>query len=391
MSRTLTPAYRLGTHRLVPPEETLARLTPHLAEFGITRCADVTGLDVDLGLPVYMAIRPRGRVLQSSAGKGLSVAAAKVSALMEAVELDVAERPDPAHLRCASQAELLAEGKRVDALPEWVGAAGRFFSDQFRIDWVEAEDLLRGGAVWVPAGAAYFCEPSPCRTNTNGLASGNHLVEATLHALYEVIERDAVARLVDGERLMIARDCQVLDPASVSDPALATVLRKIERADTKIVLLQVLSGLEVPTYWALLLNRQPFAGVSTLSSGYGTHMDSTVALVRAVGEAVQSRLTMIHGARDDIVEKPVYVGQVAGDGDVGASPAFRFFDALEPTAQACTASYDGDLDAAQQAVLSMLRRAGHERMYRVDMHCPAPGFSVVKVLAPSLRYQTTLF
>lgn len=391
MSRTLAPTYRQSTHRLLPPEETLARLTPHLTEFGITRCAEVTGLDADLGLPVYMAIRPRGRVLQSSAGKGLSAAAAKVSALMEAVELDVAERPDPARLRRASQAELLAEGQRVDALPEWVAAAGRFFSDQFRIPWALAEDLLRGGAVWVPAGAAYFCEPTPCRTNTNGLASGNHLVEATLHALYEVIERDAMARLVEGDRLTIARDCRVLDPASVLEPSLAAVIEKIGRAATKVVLLEVLSGLAVPTYWALLLNRQPFAGVSTLCSGYGTHLDPTIALSRAISEAVQSRLTMIHGSREDIVEKPVYVGQVAGDRDVGASPVFRFFDALETTAQASAAGYDGDFDAALQAVVSLLREAGHERVYRVDLCCPAEEFSVVKVLAPSLAWSGALF
>ena len=57
----LSPAFRRGTHRLVPPEETLARLAPHLLDFGITRCAEVTGLDDDLGVPVYVAIRPRGR------------------------------------------------------------------------------------------------------------------------------------------------------------------------------------------------------------------------------------------------------------------------------------------------------------------------------------------
>jgi ribosomal protein S12 methylthiotransferase accessory factor len=391
MTSALAPAYRAGTHRLVPPEETLARLAPRLADFGITRCADVTRLDADLGMPVYMAIRPRGRVLQSSAGKGLSVAAAKVSALMEAVELDVAERPDPARLRSASLAELLAEGSRADPLPAWVAACGRFFGDRYRIDWVEADELLGGGTVWVPAGAAFFCEPSPCRTNTNGLASGNHPIEATLHGLYEVIERDAVARLVEGERIAIARGCRVLDPASVRDPFLSPVLEKIARTETKTVLLELTSGLAVPTYWALLLNRRPFAGVSTLNAGFGTHLDATVALSRALSEAVQSRLTMIHGSRDDIVQKPVYAAQVEGRGDVGDSRAFRFFDGLAPHARAELGVYDGDLDVALETVLSMVRDAGHDRVYRVEMRCHAPGLSVVKVLAPTLQYNPALF
>src|SRR5438093_1523690 len=59
----LSKGYTGGTHRLVAPEDTLARITPHLAACGITRCADVTGLD-RLGIPVYCAIRPRTRTIQ---------------------------------------------------------------------------------------------------------------------------------------------------------------------------------------------------------------------------------------------------------------------------------------------------------------------------------------
>lgn len=391
MSPTTTPSHCHDAHRMLPPEETLARLLPHLSDFGITRCADVTRLDVDLGVPVHMAIRPRGRVFQSSAGKGLSVAAAKVSALMEAVELDVAERPEPARLRRASRAELVAEGKQVDALPEWSAAAGRFFSDHFRIFWVEAEDLLRGSSVWVPAGAAYFCEPTPCRTNTSGLSAGNHLVEATLHGLYEVIERDAVARLIEGDRISIGRACKVIDLASVSDPHLARMVEQIEKAETKLVLLRVLSGLPVPTFWAVMLNKQPFASISTLNIGYGAHLDPTVASMRAISEAVQSRLTMIHGSRDDIVTKPVYTNQVTGWHDVGRGAAFQFFDSLEPTTQADFTAYHVDVHEALSTVLSLLQKAGHERVYRVDLRCPVPDFSVVKVLSPSLRLNTALF
>lgn len=391
MTASLVPAYRAGTHRLCPPEETLARLVPRLADFGITRCADVTRLDADLGMPVFMAIRPRGRVLQSSAGKGLSVAAAKVSALMEAVELDVAERPAPGRLRRTSRTELVAAGERVDPLPEWVSAAGRFLGDRYRVDWVEADDLLNGGRVWLPAGAAFFCEPSPCRTSTNGLASGNHLLEATLHGLYEVIERDAVARLVEGEQIILAGRSQGIDPASVHDALLAPVIEKIHRTETRLVILAVTSGLAVPTYWALLLNRRPFAGVSTLNAGYGTHLDATVALARAIGEAVQSRLTMIHGSREDIVTRAAYTRQVSDAAeDPTCSRAFRFFGALTPSAAFEGAPYEGDFPAALSLLLSLLRAAGHERVYRVDLGGGAPGISVVKVIVPSLRYDRAL-
>ena len=35
---------------------------------------------------------------------------------------------------------------------------------------------------------------------------------------------------------------------------------------------------------------------------------------------------------------------------------------------------------------SLARGAGHDRVYRVDLGCPAFGLSVVKVIAPSMRY-----
>lgn len=386
-----TPAYRLGTQRLVSPEQTRDLLRPHWSEFGITRCAEVTQLDVDLGMPVCMAIRPRGRVLQSSAGKGLTKAAAQVSALMEAVELDIAERPNEDRFRYASQTELEAQGLRVDALPENIIASKRHFSRHFRTYWVEAEDLLQGGPVWVPAGAAYFFEPTPCRTNTNGLASGNHRLEATLHGLYEVIERDAMARAVRDGKLNIARDCDVIDTASIEDPALARVIAKIEHAASKVVLLRLKCGLNVPTFWALLLNQQPFAAISTLSSGQGTHTDAVIAMSRAIGEAVQTRLTMIHGARDDIVSRRVYAAQMAGDNDIRDQAAYRFFDALDPSVRFDERRDESDFETALATILSLVQDAGHTRVYRVDLQCPVPAFSVVKIITPTLKFDAKLF
>ena len=50
-------AFSTGTHRTRHPEQTWSIVAPHLMSFGITRVADVTGLDT-LGIPVAMAVRP---------------------------------------------------------------------------------------------------------------------------------------------------------------------------------------------------------------------------------------------------------------------------------------------------------------------------------------------
>src|SRR5215472_9591286 len=85
VSDTARPRYHFGTQRAAAPDETLRRIKPLLPRAGITRLADVTGLDW-IGLPVYQAIRPNSRNISVSQGKGLTRAQAKVSALMESLE-----------------------------------------------------------------------------------------------------------------------------------------------------------------------------------------------------------------------------------------------------------------------------------------------------------------
>jgi ribosomal protein S12 methylthiotransferase accessory factor YcaO len=80
-----------GTHRCIPPTDTLSRIVPLMSRFGITRLANVTGLD-RIGLPVVAAYRPNSRSLAVAQGKGVTLEAAKASALMEAIELYHAER-----------------------------------------------------------------------------------------------------------------------------------------------------------------------------------------------------------------------------------------------------------------------------------------------------------
>ena len=73
---------------------TLEMIGPLLGRFGITRLADITGLDF-LGVPVAQAVRPCAATVTVSQGKGATLAAAMVSAAMEAIELHHAENAVP--------------------------------------------------------------------------------------------------------------------------------------------------------------------------------------------------------------------------------------------------------------------------------------------------------
>ena len=103
--------------RVCSPAETWARLSPLLPVFGISRVANITGLD-RVGIPVFTACRPNSRSLSVFQGKGLTDAAARVSAVMEAYETWCAESID-LPLRFASHDEMrfTHELVDVDALP----------------------------------------------------------------------------------------------------------------------------------------------------------------------------------------------------------------------------------------------------------------------------------
>src|SRR5580704_5519725 len=61
-----------GTHRAVDPGEMLERIRPVLPLAGVTRLADITGLD-RLGVPVTLALRPNSPTIVCSSGKGLTL------------------------------------------------------------------------------------------------------------------------------------------------------------------------------------------------------------------------------------------------------------------------------------------------------------------------------
>ena len=188
-----------GSHRTRSLDETLAHILPLRHQFGITRISNVTGLD-RIGLPVVLATRPNSRSVAVSQGKGTSLEAAKASAVMEAIELWHAEnivRP----MIFASPNDIERYGPAIDVarLPQ---VAGSRYSDTRRFHWIDGFDIASGKRLLIPhemVHANYTLPSLPGEgcfpASTNGLASGNHPLEAICHGIYEVIERDAINSL----------------------------------------------------------------------------------------------------------------------------------------------------------------------------------------------------
>ena len=379
MSATVPVVYRDGTHRSISPDETWRRITPLLPAMGITRVADVTGLD-RLGISTWCAIRPAARLIQIANGKGLSPICARVSAAMEAVEDWHAEFPQ-VPLRKASAAELMRAGQAIVRASELdLFRSDLHLTDLRVIEWVLAEELLGGASVWLPACAIFLVEPMLVNWDSNGLASGNHTVEATLHALYEVIERDSMARLTAGGVTLPSGASRVVDLKTLPPGPLAELRDLLQTAEVTVVLTRVESVAPVSTFWAVLVDTlTPFA-CSTVNTGHGSHLSPTVAALRAITEAAQSRLTLIHGSREDLRSN-------AYEFDDSHQRVSVFFQgrrgdlAWNEVVDHSTGDLGQDLDA----VLNGLRNAGYSRVYRTDLTSPQIEIPVVKVLVPGLR------
>lgn len=372
-----------GTERTVAPSETLARLLPRMQEFGITRLADVTGLD-RVGIPVALAIRPNARSVTVSQGKGLDLASAKVSALMEAIEVwhaETIERP----LVLASIEEVTRSGRAADVrrlpLP-----ARRRRPDNSRLLWIEGRDLISRRLLLVPFEMVHADYAEPLKpghglfpASTNGLASGNYVLEAVCAAICEVIERDALA--VWTHLPEPPRGASALDLETIDDRMALQAWDKIAAAGLDLAVWDITSDLAVPSFLALI--RDPSAGGGHIGLGSGAHPKAGTALLRALTEAAQTRLTYITGSRDDLRPEEFSPAGLIGkrrfaEGLLRDNRPLRDFSAI-PSLPAET------LQAQLDILLQRLSACGIDQVVAVDLHKERVGIPVVRIIIPGLE------
>ena len=366
-------AVRDGTHRAATLDATWARFAPAMKRAQITRIADITGLDT-LGVPVFAAIRPMGRSLSTQQGKGITAAHARVSALMESLETWTAENLALPTTRTSAK-RLGDRAVDVRALPRPRGRLDR--SATWR--WVRGRDLVSDREVFVPEQAVTldttFTAPPLFDISSNGLASGNVLVEAIAHGLAEVIERDAEAawRRTGSDRRL------VID--TIPDPVCRALIDRITSTGARIWLWD-LEGI-IPVVGCAIMEdpREPAWRALGFYQGFGAHVDAQIAITRAITEAAQTRLTYIAGARDDFFP---FDYERATDPEVLADLWERMAAPCETPAlfddlvARSTSSIDEDLAVMLDAVTA----DGSPQVIVVDLTHPTLKVPVAKVIVP---------
>jgi ribosomal protein S12 methylthiotransferase accessory factor len=354
------------------------------ARLGITRVANVTGLDY-VGSPVFTAVRPNARSLAISLGKGVTKAAAYASALMEAVEVAHAEDAR-LPIQWASRHEMYGSAVVIDTTKLPLHLNHEPYSDDVRMAWTEGYDLLQKCSSWVPDHSVTLdfvgSQQRLFVRSSNGLASGNTLAEAAVHGLCELLERDARALwLADphsGEQPERRLDLQGVD-----DVHCRQVLDRIDRARLMTAAYDITTDSGVPAFSAIVSERPGAMRPIGPQWGHGCHPDPAVALSRALTESLQARLGHINGARDDVTPE-YYAASTSQESLRDLEEILLASESrgrLSERPSLSTDTIEGDLEALLDRCLAI----GVESVVVVDLTREDIGVPVVKMIATTLE------
>jgi putative methanogenesis marker protein 1 len=168
----------------------------------------------------------------------------------------------------------------------------------------------------------------------------------------------------------------------ITDGLAGDLLDKFAAAEVEVQIKDITSDIGVPTIAAVsddLVLRDP----TLLTIGMGSHTNAGIAVLRALTEVAQSRLTQIHGAREDTDTADMRKR-------MGYERTKRlnrhWFEATDDVPFAEIASFDSDdfLTDIRHAI-GRLEAAGMDRVIVVDLTREEIGVPVVRVIVPGLE------
>jgi bacteriocin biosynthesis cyclodehydratase domain-containing protein len=301
-----------GGHRTKPPEETVQHLLRHVSPItGIVPRVDADSGNSPTGHTLLRAAlnfsprlaTPSGRWRRGSVavGKGLSQTQAMASCLAEAVEryairypqgMEFLKRPyrdfqdDAIHpnsllLISPAQWETRDSWNRQHLSLNWLPQP----FDEAAPDaaWCQAWSLTHARTRWLPASYVFLGLDEDtmegfCCGDSNGCAAGNVIEEAVLQGFLELVERDSLALWWYNRALRPGVDLDSYD-----EPALLTIRHRLQSQGRSLHVLDITTDLEIPTVVAVSANTEG----RELLMGFGSHLDSRIAVCRAVTEMTQ--------------------------------------------------------------------------------------------------------
>lgn len=381
--------YYKGTHRVISPEQTKKIGLKKIKSSGLEVFKKIIRIDMHdiLGIPVYAAIHNNkfNNSNQPSWGKGVTASAAYVSSMMER-----AERYSASDAGQWAQEIVYASFKDINrqaAISRWdfvpCNLQRKLYTkseiNKQIFPWVKCFSLSRNKEVFVPANLVYL-KSDWCQndfSDTTGLAAGNNIEEAVLHALCEIIERH-LEDTIHWNRLR----APLIDNESINKGELKKIIRRFTQKNINLHLSYLTGDFKIPAIRAFAYPKEgPYIKSASFYYSIGVHPDKTVAAMRALTELAQSRACALY----KIKNKYIKIGKS------GKFPSeFRYFlgEIIRESNKLCfdnIPSYDnGDLVKDIKFIIDLLHAKGCEIIVK-DLTHPLMGIPTVRVLVQGLQ------
>lgn len=334
---------------------------------GITRVSDVTKLDA-LGLPVVQCFRPLSKNYIVSQGKGRNKEAAKISAMMESIEFYHGENIVP---EFSEKLEIM--GPRLKYNVNDLTLTSELSPDQI-LTWVSADSLIHRQKTWLPFDLISLnFSSSRCsngdyfRNTSNGYGGGSTKVQATLHGLFEVIERHQISV---GEKVRINIDSEIV---KIFSP----FIQSFAKYKIRVGVYAFLNSLSIPTFKVVLFESDK--GIAF--SGSACHWDKNIALEKAFIEALQSRLTHFTASRDDLAEDSFELKDSLADNPKQEALRQFSFEAIESLFSGPQSN-----EYVLEHVLLYLKNNGFSEVIVKDLSSSEINIPVCVVVVPKMKF-----
>lgn len=307
-----------GTHRIISPKETKERILKEIKRSKLPiydEIIDISGYN-KTKIPVYAITHSKrfgkcripdwkctggccSNCRLPSWGKGLTDDAALVSGLMERVERyiasDILSRESEIVFSDFNSLKNKGAMSRWDFIP--CNLQRKLYSkkevDKQVRPWVSCFSLTKNKDVFVPANLIFFSSEW-CQddfSDTTGLATGNTLEEAIVHALCEIIERH-IEDVVLWNKIKVP----TIPINSIKDKDLIKLIKDIQINEGLEVRISYLTGnFKIPAIRVFAYPRNPpYLLTMAFYSSVGVHPDKDIALSRALTELMQSRASTLY-------------------------------------------------------------------------------------------------
>jgi YcaO-like protein with predicted kinase domain len=377
------------------PAETLAAIQPLFPKYDIHGYAEHTpnGISLTRSIEIFRG-NPRSGYI--NLGKGFGLEAALASGYMEAIEMSTIEHSPEVQLFMISDistnekdALFYSEADRKVRLLNSVDTSHVCYPV------ISGLDLLTGRKSYGFCDDHYLPQEESSGkvyVSTNGLASGNTIAEAQLHAIYEIIERH-VGLLA----FQSAENVKVLELQEIPSP-LQEAICEVQSLGMQCKFFQLGQLFDVyVVQCTLVLTDSSNHEQLKINFGWGAHHNLAIAVSRALSEAVQiyaTRKAVQNGSipqdrlKGGILVSAKELSQLGSDSSRHEHELHSRF--LSCSAKPLSLDFENDkaLDSTSESlerVIKLMRHSDISYLFSWTLSPDHHPFAVVKCVIPEFK------